>query len=100
MGISIDKIFNHSQKNIIKENNNKDVHIKKPAVRQFDEIVISSYKNEDEENIINELSSKVKMSLNKDMSEEQIERLRQQVQTDEYVIDAKEIASRILLLGK
>ncbi len=96
MSISIDKIFNHSQNKITQNVKNQAAPLKKQVGRQFDEIVISSYKNKEEENVNKALATTVSLEVNKSSSEEKIQELKNLVDSNNYVINADEIAKKIL----
>ncbi len=97
MSISIDKIYNHSQNKIVSNMKNQAAPVKKNQGRQFDEIVISSQsKIEDEKIVSDELATKVIASLSNTTSEEKLTELKNAVHSNSYVIDAQEIAKKIL----
>ncbi len=97
MSISIDKVYNHSQNKISQNHKNQPAPSKKTQGRQFDEIVISSYKETDKENAINKaLADKINAEVNQITDEDKIENLKNAIANNSYEINADEIAKRIL----
>ncbi len=98
MGISIDKVFSAYKNVAAQKSESGKITPKETKGKHFDEIVISSNREEIEERILAEnIAGDLAKTVNKDTDPEKLDRLQQLIAEGNYKIDADEIASKILL---